>query len=703
MNRVSTFIATSALALGLLAGLNGSPALAAAGYDSTYQFESAFLSLAPGDTGTFAAFFANTGTTAWVKGSSSQVNLAVCDTSKVFCNVPSINGAFASGWLSSVAYATHSKDVVTPGDFSPFSYNIRVPAGQTSGTYRFGGDLVLAATGERIHPEGYYHEVAVRGSTVLLGVTPAFDQTEDNEASTAVPGNGQHTYTFTTTFTGTLTFAILPAMDIQRNPDGTFGFCDKNQDRKADDLGTGNVLFTGVNGVSVPPSGILVSQAIPTNGQITVTIDSATRNESSRVVAWQDRNQNSGIDLVAPGDTTCTTYQTSDVANDGVLVASGRKFYFGPQGAFGAQFPSNGVAQCEPVFLHDTTNQIFGAGPSSATSLRYRYDGNDVFRLSGTQISSTAFRNELAASADGSGSTVSILYNADPAGVSEFNICRNAGSSAPTNLTAATGNFDAGTTADDVRLTFTAPTANSNTSYTIQRALISATSGTANTTNCRLGAIAPGTSDTSGSPVGSSFATVGGATAAAGKQGTFTNFDLGNGGWCYRVIVQDPNVGLVSYSNYVPVNVPGSLDATAPTSTSATRTANAGFANTLDAGDKLTINFSEPMSIATNAIVRLTDSDCGAASNSGPAACTGANTNSVVDIVCASNATCTLQDGPGGTNSQLLITMTASPTVIAPGSVAGGQFPLVVTDTSGVTDLSGNPWNVTGSSDRLIS
>ena len=255
---------------------------------------------------------------------------------------------------------------------------------------------------------------------------------------------------------------------------------------------------------------------------------------------------------------------------------------------------------------------------------------------------------------------------------------------------------------DDVRLTFTAPTANSITSYTIQRALISATSGTANTTNCRLGAIAPGTSDSSGSPAGSTFATVGGATAAAGKQGTFTNFDLGNGGWCYRVIVQDPNVGLISYSNYVPVNVPGSLDATAPTSTSAVRTANAGFANTLDAGDKLTINFSEPMSIATNAIIRLTDSDCGAAHNTGPAACTGANTNSVVDIVCASNATCTLQDGPGGTNSQLLITMTTSPTVIAPGSVAGAQFPLVVTDTSGVTDLSGNPWNVTGSSDRLI-
>src|SRR5438309_3177891 len=114
-------VAASVLALGFLAGATARPALAAAGFDSTYQFESAFLTLAPGDTGTFAAFFANTGTAAWVKGSSSQVNLAVCDTSKVFCNVPSINASFANGWLSTIAYASHSKDAVAPADFSPYS------------------------------------------------------------------------------------------------------------------------------------------------------------------------------------------------------------------------------------------------------------------------------------------------------------------------------------------------------------------------------------------------------------------------------------------------------------------------------------------------------------------------------------------------------------------------------------------------------
>src|SRR5439155_17830967 len=122
MRRISTVITAAVLTLTLIVGLNTGTAQAAAGYDSSYQFESAFLTLAPGDTGTFAVFFANTGTTAWVKSSASQINLSICDSSKVVCNIPSINASFANGWLSSIAYATHTKDVVGPGDFSPFSY-----------------------------------------------------------------------------------------------------------------------------------------------------------------------------------------------------------------------------------------------------------------------------------------------------------------------------------------------------------------------------------------------------------------------------------------------------------------------------------------------------------------------------------------------------------------------------------------------------
>ena len=46
--------------------------------------------------------------------------------------------------------------------------------------------------------------------------------------------------------------------------------------------------------------------------------------------------------------------------------------------------------------------------------------------------------------------------------------------------------------------------------------------------------------------------------------------------------------------------------------------------------------------------------------------------------------------------------MTGNPTIVVPGSVPNAQFPLVVTENFGITDLSGNAWNVTGSPDRLF-
>src|SRR5256885_13196985 len=142
---------TVAIAITLLAP--AMPARAAAGYDSAYQFESAFLTLHPGDSGIFSVFFANTGTASWVKGGGSQVNLAICAADKVTCNTTSSNAAFALGWTSPTAYATHSKDIVIPGDFSAFTYSISVPRTQAVGTYRFNGDLVLASTVERINPD----------------------------------------------------------------------------------------------------------------------------------------------------------------------------------------------------------------------------------------------------------------------------------------------------------------------------------------------------------------------------------------------------------------------------------------------------------------------------------------------------------------------------------------------------------------------
>ena len=196
---------------------------------------------------------------------------------------------------------------------------------------------------------------------------------------------------------------------------------------------------------------------------------------------------------------------------------------------------------------------------------------------------------------------------------------------------------------------------------------------------------------------------MGAVSVSPGATGSFTNFDLANGGFCYRVFVQDPNTGQQSFSNYVPINIPGSTDTTPPISTTATLTASSGFANTLDQGDKVVFDFTDTgcgtncgISVAGNAVIRVTDSDCGTATEAGPAACSGGNTNTVADIICGSagNASCVLGNGPNGTNTQLSVTMTTNPTVQSAGSTAGAQYPVVVTDSSGVTDLSGNAWDL---------
>ena len=203
-------------------------------------------------------------------------------------------------------------------------------------------------------------------------------------------------------------------------------------------------------------------------------------------------------------------------------------------------------------------------------------------------------------------------------------------------------------------------------------------------------------------------------TVQPNQSGTFTNFDLANGGYCYRVTVQNPSLGLVSFSNYVPVTVTGMAPPpTNLTSTSSVLTSSGGFANTLDPGDKIEIIFNDAgcgsacgVSVAANATIRVTDSDCGTWTNNGAptqgAGCTGGNTNTVADIVCGTNATCTTTAFNNQPNADLIITITSAPTIVSAGTVANAQFPVRITDSQGITDLSGNVWNVSGSGDQLF-
>ncbi|HEV8470959.1 MAG TPA: hypothetical protein VGR46_15275 [Candidatus Limnocylindria bacterium] len=535
-----------------------------------------------------------------------------------------------------------------------------------------------------------YAAANVGPATPSLTVVQDFATDAANTASAAVPGTGQHTFAFhATALTGTLSFAVIASANTNRNADGTYGFCDTNGDRTADGIGFGSSFVVAVNGSAITPAPVIRNVAIPADGNINVVIDSATRNQRVRAIGWQDLNGNGQIDLAATGDINCDAFTPYDSAADGLIAVSGRKFFTGPEATLGSQFGG----ACAPIFRHSRLLEMFTAGTTSATSNRFNYDAGDLFRISGALVTFDQFRNSVTASISGAGDTIAINYS--PGGVSEFNICFNAGSSAPTDLSAAVGNFDAGTTAEDVRLTFTAPATNVITQYELQRA---PAGGVAGAFNCNLNAAAPQTSDSTGVPVGSAFSSLQTVTQQAGKTAIAFDLNLANGGYCYRIRTQDPITLTFSFSNYVPVNIPGVADTLPPTSTSARLDFSSGFANALDAGDRLVFDFSEQMVVQPNANIQFTDSDCGPATNAGPATCAGGVTNTVSNVICGLNATCTLSTG----NTQLIVTLTSNPSIVAAGSVAGTQFPVVITDSSGITDLSSNVWNLAGSFDRLI-
>jgi hypothetical protein len=158
MRKITTAITAAALAFSMLAA--AVPAAAAVpGYDSAYAGESAFVNISAGQTQNFQVFFANTGTTAWQRGTGTQVDLAACLEDKVTCNAQDASEAtWNNGWLSAVRYATTVQTITPPGSLGTFSYNITAPAGVAAGIFRFNGDLVLSSSGEKIHPDGYYQE-----------------------------------------------------------------------------------------------------------------------------------------------------------------------------------------------------------------------------------------------------------------------------------------------------------------------------------------------------------------------------------------------------------------------------------------------------------------------------------------------------------------------------------------------------------------
>jgi hypothetical protein len=145
--------------------------------DCEFAGESAFVNLAPGQTASFAVFFANTGTIPWVRSTPTQVDLAICRPDDGKCDVESSWENWNPGtWLSRTRYATQAQATVLPGQIGSFTYSVECPAGAGAGVYRFHGELIESASGRLIHPVGYYHDAKVgagAGAATIVALEPS--------------------------------------------------------------------------------------------------------------------------------------------------------------------------------------------------------------------------------------------------------------------------------------------------------------------------------------------------------------------------------------------------------------------------------------------------------------------------------------------------------------------------------------------------
>lgn len=99
-------------------------------YRSSFVDQSAWPTVAPGQTTTVTVRFRNSGTATWVRGvAGKQANLGINGDSRSFSDL-----GMAVGWLSADRVATTDEATVAPGAVGTFRFTVRAPTQQ--GEYR---------------------------------------------------------------------------------------------------------------------------------------------------------------------------------------------------------------------------------------------------------------------------------------------------------------------------------------------------------------------------------------------------------------------------------------------------------------------------------------------------------------------------------------------------------------------------------------
>ena len=169
----------------------------------------------------------------------------------------------ASGTPSGGSFATVGSATTLSSEAGAF-----VDHDVTNGSYCYRIVVTDTVLGPNSYSNYAFANLAATAPPTLT-VTPDFNTFVDNTVSASTPGIGQHDFVFHLTgLTGTMSFLLTNASNVTRNSDGTYGFCDVDGDRKADQGGqtvivavNGQATSGGVNAVANVP--------IPSGGVIT--------------------------------------------------------------------------------------------------------------------------------------------------------------------------------------------------------------------------------------------------------------------------------------------------------------------------------------------------------------------------------------------------------------------------------------------------
>ena len=173
--------------------------------------------------------------------------------------------------------------------------------------------------------------------------------------------------------------------------------------------------------------------------------------------------------------------------------------------------------------------ETFVAGGAS-----FHFDRNDYFEYGDWRISYDQFTYVLS-----SGDVVDVHYEPITSAMSRFNVVADVGFAPPT-LTWHIGNYDGGTTTNDVRLEFAEPASQRGQEYAVERAPV-----TPGTSTCTV------TSGPYASPVLNDVR-VGSAA------NPFIDYDVPSGSYCYRAGAHSQAANATAFGYSTPVTMPSS-------------------------------------------------------------------------------------------------------------------------------------------------